>query len=206
MEVDAQAARQAIEEKLAQRLGMDALEVAEGIIRVVNANMARGIRFVSVEKGYDPREFALVCFGGNGPLHGVELAEELAIPEVVVPFAPGVNCAYGLLMADFRHDYVRTFVKKLAEAPPGEIRGLYEEMETIGRERMKEAEISGRDVVIHRSLDMRYCGQGYELEVPVPSGKLTRPSAESRGEQIPFPPPEELRFLANAMSPPKSST
>jgi len=154
--------------------GASFLEVAEGIIRVVNANMARGIRFVSVEKGHDPREFALVCFGGNGPLHGVELAEELAIPKVVIPFAPGVNCAYGLLMADFRHDYVRTCVKRLSEVRPEEIHALYEEMETIGRARMKDAEISGRDVVINRSLDMRYYGQGYELEVPVASGRIAR--------------------------------
>jgi N-methylhydantoinase A len=174
VKVDENAARQAKEAKLAQRLGMDVLEVAEGIVKVVNANMARGIRYVSVEKGYDPREFALVCFGGNGPLHGVELAEELAIPKVVVPFAPGVNCAFGLLMADFRHDYARTFVRQLSHIHPREINALYGEMERISRERMKEAEITGKDVVINRSLDMRYYGQGYELEVPVGRGRITR--------------------------------
>jgi len=183
MRVDAEAARKAVEQKLAKPLGMGVLEVAEGIIRVVNANMVRGMRFVSVEKGYDPREFALVCFGGNGPVHGAELAEELGIPEVVVPFAPGVNCAYGLLMADFRHDYVRTWVSKLSDVRPAEINAIYDELESTARDRMKEDEVSGRNVVIRRSMDLRYHGQGYELGLPIPTGKLTSKqlrSAENR--------------------------
>ncbi len=173
MKVDAEAARKAIREKLAKPLRMEVVEVAEGIVRVVNANMARGIRYVSVEKGYDPREFALVCFGGNGPLHAVELAEELGVPTVVVPFAPGVACAYGLLMADFRHDYVRTCVRMLSDVRPTEINALYSEMEKRARAEMKGDEISQGDIVIHRTLDMRYHGQGYELEVPVASEKIT---------------------------------
>ena len=173
MEVDEQAAHRTIEQQLAKPLGLDVHEVAEGIIRVVNANMVRGTRFVSVEKGYDPREFALVCFGGNGPLHGAELAEELGIPQVLVPFAPGVNCAYGLLMADFRHDYVRTWVSKLADVRPGDLTGLYGELENAARERMKDDSVPGKDIVFRRSVDVRYHGQGYELEVPVASGRIT---------------------------------
>ncbi|MDP6778421.1 MAG: hydantoinase/oxoprolinase family protein [Candidatus Latescibacteria bacterium] len=175
MEVDQRLAYEAIERTLAKPLGMGVLEVAEGVIRVVNANMARGIRFVSVEKGYDPRDFGMVCFGGSGPLHGAELAEELAIPEVVVPFAPGVNCAYGLLMADFRQDHVRTHVAGLADTSPNELSGLYSEMAKEARQRMK-GDVPGKSIVITRSLDMRYHGQGYELEVPVPDGRITRKS------------------------------
>ena len=173
MQVDREAALKAIEQQLAGPLGMDPLEVAEGIIKVVNANMVRGMRFVSVEKGYDPREFALVCFGGNGPVHGAELAEELGAPEVIVPFAPGVNCAYGLLMADFRHDYVRTWVRKLSEVRASEINAIYGELEALARRRMTEDEVPDSDIVINRSLDLRYHGQGYELEVPVASGRIT---------------------------------
>ena len=183
MRVDKKAAHKAIEQKLAKPLGMDVLEVAEGIIRVVNANMVRGMRFVSVEKGYDPREFALVCFGGNGPLHGAELAEELSIPKVLIPFAPGVNCAYGLLMADFCHDHVKTYVKKLSEVRLSEINAIYDELENDARDRMADDEISEGDIVISRSLDIRYHGQGYAMEVPVASGRITSKelkAAESR--------------------------
>ena len=173
MKVDAEAAYKTIQERLAKPLGMEVVEVADGIIRVVNANMARGIRYVSVERGHDPREFALACFGGNGPLHAVELAEELGVPTVVVPFAPGVACAYGLLMADFRHDHVRTCVRKLSEDRLAEINALYGEMEKRARAELKGDEISSRDIVVHRTLDIRYHGQGYELEVPVTLGEVT---------------------------------
>jgi len=173
MNVDKQAAYEAIEEKIARPLGMDVLEVAEGIIKVVNASMVKGIRFVSVEKGYDPREFSLVCFGGNGPVHAVELAEELDIAQIVVPFAPGVNCAYGLLIADFRYDYVKTCVRKVSEVAPKEMNALYNGLESTARDRMAKDEIAEKDILIGRSLDMRYFGQGYELEVPVASGEIT---------------------------------
>ncbi|MFH1007652.1 MAG: hydantoinase/oxoprolinase family protein [Candidatus Latescibacterota bacterium] len=179
MEVDKEAAYRAIEEKLAKPLGMGVLEVAEGIIKVVNATMVKGIRFVSVEKGYDPREFSLVCFGGNGPVHAVELAEELGIGQMVIPFAPGVNCAYGLLVADFRHDYVKTWVRKTSEASLMELNAYYAELEKTARDRMSGDRIPEEQIVITRSLELRYFGQGYQLEVPVGSGTLTKETLES---------------------------
>jgi N-methylhydantoinase A len=179
MEVDKQAAYKAIEKRLAEPLGMSVLEVAEGIIKVVNATMVKGIRFVSVEKGYDPREFSLVCFGGNGPVHAVELAEELGIGRMIIPFAPGVNCAYGLLIADFRHDYVKTWVRKTSEASLKEINALYADLEKTARDRMSGDQIAEENIIITRSLDMRYCGQGYELEVPVASGEIRKRALES---------------------------
>lgn len=184
MRVDKAAAQRAVCKSLAGPLGMSEVAVAEGIVRVVNANMARGIRFVSVEKGYDPRDFALVCFGGNGPLHGAELAAELGIPEVIVPFAPGVNCAYGLLVADFRHDYVRTYVGKIRDLGLREINAMYAEMEDAGRAQMKEEGIVDRHIVVQRSLDVRYHGQGYELEVPVPGGRITRGSLKTAADRF----------------------
>lgn len=174
MKVDRDAAYKVIEKKLAKPLGLGVLEVAEGIIRVVNASMVRGMRFVSVEKGYDPREFTLVCFGGNGPLHAVELAEELGAPEVVIPFAPGVNCAYGLLMADLRQDYVKTHLKKLSEVRLSQLNAGYRTLENNARAAMRRDDVPISDLVINRAVDIRYDGQGYGLEVPVASRKITK--------------------------------
>lgn len=179
MPVNKQAAYEAIEKRIAKPLGMGVLEVAEGIIKVVNSSMVKGIRFVSVEKGYDPREFSLVGFGGNGPLHAVELAEELEIGQMIIPFAPGVNCAYGLLIADFRYDYVKTYLVKTSEVKLKEINTYYQDLEKIAVEKMAQDGIKGNDVIISRSLDMRYLGQGYELEVPVPSKEITKDGLES---------------------------
>jgi N-methylhydantoinase A len=174
MRIDREAAYRAISERLAKPLGMDVLEVAEGIIKVVNASMVKGIRRVSVEKGYDPRDFGLICFGGNGPLHAIELAQELDIPQLVIPFAPGVNCAYGLLMADFRYDYARTYLRKLSQVNLNEINAIFRDLEGPARKRMKEEGIPDENIVVNRSLDVRYIGQGYELEVPLEMGVVTK--------------------------------
>ncbi len=174
MQIDEHAARQAIAEKCARPLGMAVNEVAEGIIRVVNASMVKGIRYVSVEKGYDPRDFSLICFGGNGPLHAVELATELSIPQVIIPFAPGVNCAYGLLTADFRYDYTRTYLKRLAQIDLTHLNALLDDMEQNGRQRMRADGVRGANILISHALDLRYVGQGYELEVAYPNGRFDR--------------------------------
>jgi len=112
-------------------------------------------------------------------VHAVELAEELDIAQIVIPFAPGVNCAYGLLIADFRYDYVKTYVQKVSEVALKEMDGLYDDLECTARDRMAKDEIAEKDILISRSLDMRYFGQGYELEVPVASGEITRRALES---------------------------
>lgn len=174
MDVDKQAAYDVIEKKLAKPLAMDVYEVAEGIIRVINASMVRGIRYVSVEKGYDPREFIMVCFGGNGPVHAAELAEELAIPEVMIPFAPGVNCAYGLLIADFRSDYVTTYLTPLNTCNMNKLNEKFKNIECEAREKMFNEGINEDDIIFHRSIDLRYVGQSYELEVIVPNGVITK--------------------------------
>ena len=187
MKIDARAAHTAIEKKLAEPLGMSVLEVAEGIIRIVNSAMVKGIRFVSVEKGYDPREFGLVCFGGNGPLHAAELADELGVPRIVVPFAPGVNCAYGLLVADFRYDYVQTYLRSLPEIDVKELNSICRDLEATARARMAGEGLRKKNILISRSVDLRYAGQGYELEVPLAAGTVTRKAlkaAEDRFHQL----------------------
>ncbi len=160
---------EAIRRKVAEPMGLSLEAAAEGILRVVNATMIRGIRLVSVEKGYDPREFALVCFGGAGPVHAVTLAQELNIPRIMIPQGPGVNCALGLLMADFRHDYSQTFLHLLSSLDPGRLSGEYRALEARATEQMVSEGVPEKDIVFHRTADLRYHGQGYEMEVPLPN-------------------------------------
>jgi N-methylhydantoinase A len=174
MQVDIDAAFEAIEAKIASPLNLGVFEAAEGIIKVINAAMVKGIRFVSVERGFDPREFTLMAFGGSGPLHAVELAEELDIPRVVVPIAPGVTSALGLLLADFRRDYVRTYLHRLEEIKLNELEKVYTKLTEEARETMLAEGILAAEMTMSRSVELRYFGQGYELEVGVPDSNISK--------------------------------
>ena len=173
MQLDVGMARTAIEKFIAEPLGIDVEEAAEGIIRVVNAGMIKGIRVVSVAKGYDPREFTLVTFGGAGPLHGAELAAEMDIPSVLVPIAPGVTSAMGLLMADLRHDLVRTVLLSSVDATSDFLSEVYADLEKTALGQMHREGVQWKEVSLIRTADVRYLGQGYELEVPVLNGPLS---------------------------------
>ena len=173
MKLDIGLARDAVRDRIAEPLGLGLQEAAEGIVRVVNAGMIKGIRVVSVAKGYDPREFTLVTFGGAGPLHAAELASELNIPKVLVPIAPGVTSALGLLMADLRHDLVQTVLLSSAEAKPSDLGEVYSGLEGEALVQMGREGVSYAEVSLVRTADARYLGQGYELEVPVSGGKVT---------------------------------
>lgn len=170
--LDRALAERAVRERIAAPWGVPVERAAAGIVEVVNAAMARAMRLVSVGRGYDPRDFVLVCFGGGGPLHGAALAAELGIPEVIIPPHPGVTSALGLLLADFRHDYVRAFLRPLAEVEPAELAALFAGLEAQALDEMQAEGVAAADVRLLRSLDLRYLGQGYELEVPVPGGPL----------------------------------
>ncbi|MBI3968488.1 MAG: hydantoinase/oxoprolinase family protein, partial [Chloroflexi bacterium] len=170
MRLDRALAERAIRERVAEPWGTTVERAAAGIVAVIDAAMARAIRFVSVNRGYDPRDFVLMCFGGGGPVHGVALAAELGIPEVFVPPHPGVTSALGLLLADFRHDYVRAYLRPLTEVDPAELTALFLELEGQARAQMVAEGVAPGDVRLLRSLDLRYLGQGYELEVPAPAG------------------------------------
>jgi N-methylhydantoinase A len=160
--------------KIARPLGLDVYQAAEGILSVVNANMIRGIRRVSVERGYDPREFILVPFGGAGPMHGVELARALNMREVAVPAHPGISSAVGMLSADVRHDYVRTHIAVCRSADADRVQSTFEEMESQGSAQLDREGFACQAVELIRSADMRYGRQSYELSVPVKGGVLTR--------------------------------
>ena len=184
MTLDRELARDVIAERIARPLGLTVEGAAEGIVQVVNASMVKGIRVVSVSKGYDPREFSLVAFGGAGPLHASELADEMDIPTVLVPVAPGVTSALGLLMADLRHDFTQTVLKPGNELSPTEITSWYEQMETQAMEQMAREAVAPEDVSLVRAADARYVGQGYELEVLAQSGKLEQRDVEEIVERF----------------------
>lgn len=162
MTLDVEAAHDVLEE-LAEEAGLeDALEAARGVYRVANANMARAVRAVTVERGYDPRGFGLVAFGGAGPMHAVSLAESLDIERVVVPRPAGVLSAFGLLAADEKHDAVRTYRAPLEEADAEGVESVCAELE----ERVREETATGEPAV-ERAADLRYVGQSFEITVPL---------------------------------------
>jgi N-methylhydantoinase A len=167
MRVHLDDARKVMQEKIADPLGLDLLQTAEGIIRVVNANMIRGMRRVSVERGYDPRDFALVPFGGAGPLHGADLAEALSMDRLIIPAHPGIGSAFGMLSADVRHDYVKTHITLAAEADHKQVEGLFAEMEAQATDQLNREGFGGEAVILDRKVDMRYLRQAYELTVPL---------------------------------------
>ncbi|HEY1515499.1 MAG TPA: hydantoinase/oxoprolinase family protein [Solirubrobacteraceae bacterium] len=168
--LDADRSRAAIA-ALASRLGLGPVETALGIHRVVNARMADQIRLRSLRRGYDPRRFALVVLGGAGATHGIDLAVDLGIPRVVVPPAPGVLSAYGLLLANVEHEQISSFAARVDEADPAEIERNLRALEEQVRTLMVHESVTPESVLLTRSADMRYVGQSYELEVLLDGGK-----------------------------------
>jgi N-methylhydantoinase A len=175
MKLHPELAEKAIREHVAEPLRISLEEAASGIIRVVNANMVRGIAVCSTERGYDVREFALLPFGGAGPLHAVELAEDLGMSRVVIPMYPSTLSAVGLLVANTRHDYVTTLAKSEKELVPGEVLAAFKDLEAQGRAQLKAQNVPDESVEIQWSADIRYQGQSYELNTPViPKETLTQ--------------------------------
>ena len=165
MRLDVGAAERAVG-AVARRLGLDTIAAAAGIHRVINARMADQIRLVTIKRGYDPRQFSLVVLGGAGPVHGAALAEEMGMAEVVVPEAPGVLAAFGLLAAAIEHHHARTFHTRTDAADLDAVNRCLRELDSAGRVRMSEEGVPEGDVRVTYAADMRYVGQAYELEVP----------------------------------------
>ena len=174
MDVSVDLARKAIREKICDPSGLSEDRAANGIITVVNSNMARAIRSVSVEKGYDVREFSLMAFGGAGPLHACEVAKELGIRRVIIPPHAGTLCSLGLLLADTKFDMSRTLVQ------PGKPEGLdsanrlFAEMVRQGTEALDKEGVPDSRRVFQFSVDMRYMRQNFEINIPVSSGRMTK--------------------------------
>jgi N-methylhydantoinase A len=171
LKLDAGAARQAVSQ-LATSLGLTLEETAEGILTIINNNMANAIRSRTVQKGIDPRGFALVAFGGAGPLHGADVAALLEIPEVIVPPYPGITSAIGLLTTDLKYDAIRTQFQVSGRVDLDRLNADLGEMESALSRQFAADHIPASDVSFRRNGDLRYVGQGYELKIALPGGKI----------------------------------
>jgi N-methylhydantoinase A len=171
MRLDVDAARRAIDERIARPLGLSVAEAAWGIHQIVNTNMELATRVVSIERGYDPRQLAFAAFGGSGPVHGCRLARALRIPRAILPAAAGVTSAIGLLAAEVKFDLSRSYVTRLSRLDPGYLRRILDEMAATGTEVVREAGVGG-PLSVARTADLRYVGQGYELTVALPDGPV----------------------------------
>jgi N-methylhydantoinase A len=171
--LDVDAARHAIDERIGRPLGMTTLEAAWGILQVANATMIRAIKLVSVERGYDPHDFALIAFGGAGPLHATKLAAELEIPVTIVPRFPGNTSALGLVVADMRYDSVTTGIQCLDEIDPSMSEATFRDLEAQARNQLSREGIPTDCQRLTRSCDMRYFGQAHELNIRIDSQLAT---------------------------------
>jgi N-methylhydantoinase A len=177
MKLDEDAAHRVIEQ-LANSLGMSKLEAAEGVLTVINSNMANAIRSRTVQKGIDPREFALVAFGGAGPLHGVEVAAMLGFREVIVPPYPGITSAMGLLTTDLKYDTIRTQFQVSGNVDLDRLNADIAAMEDQLRRQFIADHLEAASMSFVRDGDLRYVGQGYELKIPFPVGVIGKRELE----------------------------
>jgi N-methylhydantoinase A len=151
---------------LARQIGLDMVEAAQGVVDIANVNIDRAIRRVSIARGYDPRDFTLVAFGGAGPLHACEAAEHLDVPRVLAPESPGVLCALGLLIADVAVDYSRSVMRAATLENLVRLQDLERELLALAEAELRQEDIAEADMRFTVSLDMRYEGQAYELNIP----------------------------------------
>jgi N-methylhydantoinase A len=166
MQLDVEAAKAAVE-KIGTALGLDLHRAAEGILDIVNENMAGALRLVSVQRGYDPRDFALVAFGGAGPMHANAVARIMGSFPVLVPPAPGLLCATGDLVADFRDEFARTFIRTTDSVSGDEVRGILDELGDEASSWLEREGIAEGDQRLAFNVDMRYYRQGYEIPVEI---------------------------------------
>jgi N-methylhydantoinase A len=165
MKLDVAAAERAMQEKIAGPLGISVTQAAEGIVRIAATSMSYAVKGVTTERGLDAGAFAMVVYGGAGPLHASAIARELGIRRVLVPYSPGHFSAYGMLFSDLRYDYVRSIFERLATVSFDRIENFYQEMEQRGRDAISHSAISPDTIAISRSADMRYVGQEHAVTV-----------------------------------------
>ena len=170
--LDLEAARRAIEEHCARPLGLGAVEAAHGIVEIANTAMVNALRLVSVQKGYDPRDFTLVAFGGCGPVHANRLAQLAQIPAAVVPLSPGTASALGLLLTDLEHDYAAAVLQRVETADPGAVERLCRSLEEQGRRALEREGVEEGARRMVRLAELRYVGQSFELTVPLTAAPL----------------------------------
>src|SRR5262252_809276 len=174
MKLDVKAAKQALQDKIGTPLGMSVTAAADGILRIAATAMSYAVKAVTTERGLDAGDFALVAYGGAGPLHAVEVAREIGIGKVIIPGAPGVFSAFGMLFSDLRYDYVRTWPMRLEEAGFDVIERIHRELEDEGRRAIAETSVAPREVTVKRAADMRYVGQEHAVTVDLPMAVFSR--------------------------------
>ena len=177
-EVDMENVKRAIQEKVGDAFGMNVEDAAMSILRVAEANMYNALKLISVRRGYDPRDFKMVAFGGGGPMHCAYLAKELNIRKVVVPIAAPVFSAWGMLMTDVRHDYIQTNIRRMNEVKAEELNSMWESLVAQADEQFAREGIGKENVVYSFIADMRYMGQEHTVKVKVPPLPWTEETKE----------------------------
>ena len=183
MDLDEGAARRAVGE-LSKQVGMSEMETAEGILTILNSNMANAIRSRTVQKGIDPRDYALAAFGGAGPLHGAEVAAMLSIPEVIIPPYPGITSAVGLLTTDLKYDSIRTAFQISGKVDLARLNAGLQDMEAQLYAQFAEDGVPREQISLSRFGDLRYVGQGYELRASFPGGTLGEAELEKTWQEF----------------------
>jgi N-methylhydantoinase A len=196
MRLDVGAAEAALAAGVGRPLGLDTIAAADGILRIAATAMSYAVKGVTTERGLDVGDFALVAYGGAGPLHAGDVARELGIRTVIVPDAPGVFSAIGMLFADLRYDFVRTWVVRLEQAPFEELERIYGEMEASGRRAIAAAPVPPQAVGVKRAADMRYVGQEHAVTVELPLELFT--ARDHPGIKRCFDAMHELRYGTSA--------
>ena len=157
--------------RVAKPLSLDVAAAAEGVVRIIEVKMQEAIKAISTMRGHDLRDFFLLAFGGAGPVHAARMARDLGMAGVIVPLYPGVFSAIGLLMSDVKHDYIRSRLTPIGALTPGEVNGVFAELETQARDDLRRDGFSNSDIRVERALDLRYAGQGYEVTMACTAGQ-----------------------------------
>src|SRR5258706_350835 len=169
MQLDVAAAQTALTRHIAEPLDMSLTAAADGILRIAATAMSYAVKTVTTERGLDAGDFVLVAYGGAGPLHAVEVAREIGIRRVIIPNAPGVFSAFGMLYSDLRYDYVRTWPARLEDASFDDFARIYDELEGEGRRAIAATSVTPEEVTVNRAADMRYVGQEHAVTVELPA-------------------------------------
>ncbi|MBU5210602.1 hydantoinase/oxoprolinase family protein [Heyndrickxia oleronia] len=177
-EVDMEKVSEAIKATISNYFNISVEDGALGIIRIANSNMLNALKLISIRKGYNPREFTLVAFGGGGSMHAPALAKELGVKKVVVPLASPVFSAWGMLMTDLRHDYIQTQIKRLSEVDITSLNQTWDTLENQAYNQFEQEVLQKESVLFTRFLDMRYLGQEHTVKVPVPNGNWDEKTLE----------------------------
>jgi N-methylhydantoinase A len=182
--LDLEASRAALLERCARPLGIEPLQAANGIVEIANAHMMAAMRLISIQRGYDPRDFILVAFGGAGPLHANALARELDIPTILIPPSPGIASALGMLMTDIKHEFVATRRHVVSQLEPATLAALFDDFMAQGVALLAAEGLAAAQQRMLRSVDLRYKGQSHELPIPVPTGALTSGHLDTLQQQF----------------------